>query len=1138
MAVPSYPFVDIVVLEAIRTRVARGDAMVVLSADLGNVVWANGGGAKLFGDGDLERFLGSDPTLGATVQRQIASAFASRRGQASIRMAHGFSSRIVGCEVERIALPHGEPAVLLAVRGEGPGDVRDAAVGGFSNSGTHVALLEGHGETIVASDGFTHLGIAPAQLRELVMQVRGEADRLVKRPLQTAHGALPAAIARLSERPWRYLLMVVEDAAVDEDEATTPAEDDFDARPAETSTTTILAAPPLVPGDDEDDEYDDTASAARRDHEHDSWYFDHEPARPSAANDSAPEQPPLDDGGDDGEDAASVDEPRLEDSDGGEGPVDTSPEQPDAEDDDGLAAAGTGFVHDPRSGPVRFVWKTAPDGTFRDISDEFAQAVGPNAADIIGRTFDEVSRVFDLDPSGEISELMQRRDTWSGRSVLWPVQGTDLKVPVDLAALPVYDRDRNFNGFRGFGVARMGDAMVDADAIGLTLAPSPRQTRADTGEDEPTEAGPQSEAPEPDEAPDASKVIDLGSRRRDRGEGKLTETEASAFRSIGEKLRSDTGEPEAAQDSDDTGEPDTGTEASNEAGAEAEEQQPEPKREDKIVANAPPIAREGFLPSAFAKGDGPGHAVLDEDVLALLPIAILVHDSKDVLYVNEEFLRLTGYRSLAAFRKAGGLDVLFSDSDEPVTPRFGAPVRLVTVSEETIPVEARLHSVRWRDTVSLLMSIRPLDESGEPAAYTMEVPGETPAQTVDPEPSALAAEPVPEVTPEPVQDAAREAAHAGDDDSAGMAEARELRAILDTATDGVVLLDRHGRIRSLNRSAQALFGYEDTEMVGEPFQMLFAIESRPAANDYLQSLADNGITSVLNDGRELIACEKQGRFIPVFMTMGRLQESSGYCAVLRDITQFKRTEMELEHARKKAEKASEQKSEFLARVSHEVRTPLNAIIGFSEIMLAESYGPIGNERYRDYLADINTSGNHVLQIINDLLDISKIEAGQQDLDYEAVPLNDVISECVSIMQPAANRERVIVRTSLSPSVPDVVADLRSMRQIVLNLLSNAIRYTQSGGQIIVSTTYDSEGEVVMRVRDTGVGMSDAEIEQALKPFKQVPTAKGRVSGGTGLGLPLTKAMAEANRALFAIRSAPGEGTVVSVTFPPQRVLAD
>jgi signal transduction histidine kinase len=260
--------------------------------------------------------------------------------------------------------------------------------------------------------------------------------------------------------------------------------------------------------------------------------------------------------------------------------------------------------------------------------------------------------------------------------------------------------------------------------------------------------------------------------------------------------------------------------------------------------------------------------------------------------------------------------------------------------------------------------------------------------------------------------------------------------------------------------------------------------------------------------------------------------------VLRDITPFKRTEVELEKARKNAERTSEQKSEFLARVSHEVRTPLNAIIGFSEIMLAESFGPIGNQRYRDYLEDIYTSGNHVLQIINDLLDISKIEAGQQELNYEAVPLNDIVAECVSIMQPAANRERVIMRTSLSPAVPEIVADLRSIRQIALNLLSNAIRFTPAGGQIIVSTTYEKNGEVALRVRDTGVGMSDAEIEQALKPFKQVPSAKSRQGDGTGLGLPLTKAMTEANRAAFSIQSAKGEGTMVAVTFPSTRVLAD
>lgn len=1131
MAAPNYPFVDIVVLDAIRTRVARGDAMVVFASDLEGIVWANGGGVRLLGGGDLETFLGSDPQLGAAMRRQIAAALSSRsRSRANIRLAQGFSSRTVGCELERIALPQGEPAILLAVRGEGPGDVRTAAVGGFSSAGTHMALLEGHGETIVASEGFTRLDIAPAQMRELVTQVRGEADRLVKRPLQTALGALPAAIARLDERPYRYLLMILEDAAAPEDVAPDAFEDDPAADVEETPVqdapvATVVTAPPLVPGDDEPDDNlprgEAAPSAIGHDRDHDSWYFDHEARPPNAANDSDPDQTSAEEP-DDADDKASAQ------GDADLPPSDELDHEPAGADDadETEAMEQSGFVHDPRSGPVRFVWKTAPDGTFRDISDEFAEAVGPNAADIIGRTFEEVARVFDLDPSGDISELMQRRDTWSGRSVLWPVQGTDLKVPVDLAALPVYDRDRNFNGFRGFGVARMSDAMVDPDAIGLTLVTPSRPDDADAG-DEPPEAEP----PAPTTPVDASKVIDLGSRRRDRSEGKLTETEASAFRSIGEKLRSDADPQEPAAEQDEAQQVEAPQDEQT-TQPEADDAKAEARHEDRIAANAPPIARDGFLPSAFAKGDGPGHAVLDEDVLALLPLAILVHDSKDVQYVNDEFLRLTGYRSLAAFRKAGGLDVLFSDSDEPVTPRFGAPVRLVTVSGDAIPVEARLHSVRWRDAVSLLMSMRQLDETQEADdAVVPEETQETPdaAQNEPAEPQRPAPVPVPAET---------SVSDASDDGDVDKAEARELRAILDTATDGVVLLDHQGRIRSLNRSAQALFGYDDAEMVGEPFHMLFAIESRPAANDYLQSLAENGITSVLNDGRELTAREKQGRFIPVFMTMGRLQESNGYCAVLRDITQFKRTELELDQARKNAEKASEQKSEFLARVSHEVRTPLNAIIGFSEIMLAESYGPIGNERYRDYLADINTSGNHVLQIINDLLDISKIEAGQQDLDYEAVPLNDVISECVSIMQPAANRERVIVRTSLSPSVPEVVADLRSMRQIVLNLLSNAIRYTQSGGQIIVSTTYDSSGDVVMRVRDTGIGMSDAEIEQALKPFKQVPTAKGRTSGGTGLGLPLTKAMTEANRALFAIRSAPGEGTVVSVMFPPQRVLAD
>ena len=231
-----------------------------------------------------------------------------------------------------------------------------------------------------------------------------------------------------------------------------------------------------------------------------------------------------------------------------------------------------------------------------------------------------------------------------------------------------------------------------------------------------------------------------------------------------------------------------------------------------------------------------------------------------------------------------------------------------------------------------------------------------------------------------------------------------------------------------------------------------------------------------------------------------------------------------------------QKSDFLAKISHEIRTPLNAIIGFCEVMIEERFGPVNNERYRDYLRDIQLSGTHLMSLINDLLDLSKIEAGKLDLAFAAVPVNEVVQECVALMQPEANRRRIIIRTSLAASVPRVVADLRSLRQIVLNLLSNAVKFTPAGGQVIVSTASDDGGEVVIRVRDTGIGMTAAELETAMKPFRQIATSRLGKSEGTGLGLPLTKALVEANRATFAIDSTPNQGTLARVTFPNARVL--
>ena len=312
-----------------------------------------------------------------------------------------------------------------------------------------------------------------------------------------------------------------------------------------------------------------------------------------------------------------------------------------------------------------------------------------------------------------------------------------------------------------------------------------------------------------------------------------------------------------------------------------------------------------------------------------------------------------------------------------------------------------------------------------------------------------------------------------------------------------------------------------------------------ALRDYLDGLTKNGVASLLNDGREVIGRVRQGGLIPLFMTMGRIGDAMPkFCAVLRDITQWKRAEEDLLNAKRTAERASSAKSDFLAKISHEIRTPLNAIIGFSEVMMKEQFGAIGNERYREYMKDIHASGEHLVSLINDLLDLSKIEAGKLDLVFASVNLNALVQQCVALMQPQANQQRIIIRSSLSPTLPPVVADARSVRQIVLNLLSNSIKFTGAGGQVIVSTALTDRAEAVLRVRDTGIGMTEKEILTAMEPFRQLATSTRWGSGGTGLGLPLTKALAEANRAAFSIKSAVDAGTLVEITFPGTRVLAE
>jgi signal transduction histidine kinase len=331
-----------------------------------------------------------------------------------------------------------------------------------------------------------------------------------------------------------------------------------------------------------------------------------------------------------------------------------------------------------------------------------------------------------------------------------------------------------------------------------------------------------------------------------------------------------------------------------------------------------------------------------------------------------------------------------------------------------------------------------------------------------------------------------------------------------------------------------LFGYESRELAGLPFASLLTRDSQNIALDILKragSMAEP-------DARDVIGRRAGGEEFPVFMTLGALPDGNKRCAIFRDLTLWKKAEDELLAAKKEADRASLAKSDFLAKISHEIRTPLNAMIGFSEVMMQERFGPIGNDRYKQYLQDIHASGGHLISLLNDLLDLSKIEAGKLELNFANVDLNELTQQCVSLMQPQANRERVIIRTSLPHDLPQVTADARSVRQIVLNLLSNSIKFTGAGGQVIVSTALGDDCDVVLRVRDTGIGMSEKDLETAMEPFRQLATSSRFGSGGTGLGLPLTKALAEANRARFKIRSGVNAGTLVEVAFPGTQLAAE
>ena len=239
-----------------------------------------------------------------------------------------------------------------------------------------------------------------------------------------------------------------------------------------------------------------------------------------------------------------------------------------------------------------------------------------------------------------------------------------------------------------------------------------------------------------------------------------------------------------------------------------------------------------------------------------------------------------------------------------------------------------------------------------------------------------------------------------------------------------------------------------------------------------------------------------------------------------------------------AETANRAKSEFLANMSHELRTPLNAIIGFSELIERDMLGASKlSERYGDYAQDIREAGQHLLSVINDILDLAKIESGQLDLRESSCNMSDCIALSVKLVTNQARQANVNLVWESGMILPELVCDEKKLRQILINLLSNAVKFTRAGGTVEIGTRYDNENGLVIFVRDTGIGISEADLAHVFEPFSQADSSHSREFGGTGLGLALSKAMTEMHGGTISIESKLGVGTTVTLWFPPDRLHA-
>jgi len=356
---------------------------------------------------------------------------------------------------------------------------------------------------------------------------------------------------------------------------------------------------------------------------------------------------------------------------------------------------------------------------------------------------------------------------------------------------------------------------------------------------------------------------------------------------------------------------------------------------------------------------------------------------------------------------------------------------------------------------------------------------------------------------------------------------------LDAVPDPLVVFDSEGIIRGANRLLGQLLGYKASDLIGQQVEILFPDADRASHRSIRQSLLTRPLDAAPTLHREVFARQRQGSLIPVELSMMRVPTEVGimFTASMRDSTRHVEIEKALTEAVDEADAANVAKSRFLGTMSHELRTPLNAIIGFSEMIQHETLGPMPHAKYADYVKTIGVSARHLLDLINELIDLSLIEDNNLRLKLERCDLKEILRECRSVIEPRARSAKLKIRVLLPKEPVRHPVDPQRLRQVLLNLLSNAVKFTDAGGTITLALWRDATGTRI-QVADTGTGIAPAVLANIFDLYVRSEAKRNVTAGGLGIGLHVSKRLTEAMGGTIGVESESGRGTTVTISFPP------